>query len=122
MVAAYEKTLKDLKEKFFNKFELFEYSHKNCKYFEEIKGHELCIMGDDGELNPMCLYLEKVYPVLSDKHIIELIALLSQNFSMSFAFERGYEDVIENVLQTCINYNDKGFKEDVQSLFKRSRK
>lgn len=121
---AYEKSLNELKETFFNKFNLYEYSHEDCEYFKEIKGHELCIMGDSGELNESCVYLKKIYPNLTDRHIIELIALLSQRFSMSFAFERGYEDVVDNVLHSCINYVDEngGFAEDVQSVFKRGRK
>ena len=64
-------------------------------------------------------YDRVTYPEITDRILLELIAILSQRFKMSFAFERGYEDVKENILESCMNYVDEngGFVEDIQSLF-----
>lgn len=61
-----------------------------------------------------------VYPEITAEKLVQLIAIASGAFRISFAFERGYEDVEENVLESLCNYDDLqgGVKRKVQRLFK----
>ena len=61
-----------------------------------------------------------VYPEITAEKLVQLIAIASGAFRISFAFERGYEDVEENVLKSLCNYDDLqgGVKRKVQCLFK----
>ena len=61
-----------------------------------------------------------VYPEITAEKLVQLIAIASGAFRVSFAFERGYEDVEENVLESLCNYDDLqgGVKRKVQRLFK----
>ena len=61
-----------------------------------------------------------VYPEITAEKLVQLIAIASSAFRISFAFERGYEDVEENVLESLCNYDDLqgGVKRKVQRLFK----
>lgn len=61
-----------------------------------------------------------VYPEITAEKLVQLIAIASGAFRVSFAFERDYEDVEENVLESLCNYDDLqgGVKRKVQRLFK----
>lgn len=120
MLKAYERTLIELREKFFNHFGIKpKYIHDGCDYFKEIKGHDLCIMGESGEINTHCEYAKKVYPDITERQLLELIAYLSQHFQVTFSFERGVEDIENTVLNMAINYTDEqgSLKEDVKRIF-----
>ena len=89
-------TVKDLKSEFFNKYGIIPMIKKT-----------------NGNIT-------HVYPEITAEKLVQLIAIASGVFRVSFAFERGYEDVEENVLESLCNYDDLqgGVKRKVQRLFK----
>ena len=89
-------TVKDLKSEFFNKYGIIPMIKKT-----------------NGSTT-------HVYPEITAEKLVQLIAIASGAFRVSFAFERGYEDVEENVLESLCNYDDLqgGVKRKVQRLFK----
>ena len=89
-------TVKDLKSEFFNKYGI-------TPVIKKINGNTTY-----------------VYPEITAEKLVQLIAIASGAFRVSFAFERGYEDVEENVLESLCNYDDLqgGVKRKVQRLFK----
>lgn len=116
----YEETIKSLRERFFDKYGVKPIkTHEDCPHYEYIKGWDVCNKKEDNN-SPKCTNCKKVYPDITAEQLIELIAIASGYFKISFAFERGYDDVEENVLESLCNYDDLqgGVKRDVQHLFK----
>lgn len=65
----------------------------------------------------------EIYPDITAEKLVQLIAIASGVFRVVFAFERGYADVEQNVLESLINYDDlqRGVRKKVQQLFGKSR-
>jgi len=112
------KDLQDLKERIFIKYGIKpEISCLKCPYYDEIKGHEICMKSEDGEIHE-CKDAEKIYPKLTDRRILNLLVILSKYKSIEFQFERNIEDIALNILNELLQMDNKELRKEVRHAFK----
>ena len=112
--------LEDLKERVFTKYRIAPiYSCLNCPYYEEVKGHELCMKSEDGAIHG-CKDAEKIYPKIDNETILELIALFSNKERVYFEFENNIKDIYLNILNRLLQFDaDKEFIKGVKRIFRK---
>lgn len=107
------------RQDFFDYFEIKpEYLHEGCPQYAYVKGHELCVKNKDGKIDNKCEHVGIVYPEITYKRLLELIALASGYFQITFSFERGIEDIETAILTMLCNTDKELIGDGVRRIFK----
>jgi len=105
---------------FFDTFNIKpKYYHGDCNYYEDVYGHEICMNKNTGKLSNQCDFVKKIYPQITFERILNLIALASGYFQVTFSFERGISDIQEGILTMLTNFQKEHKLEELETQVKR---